>query len=89
MKFSAKILLLGLLTVTGLIITFLLPPIPQVNSYHAFADHTRFLGIANFLNVFTNLPFIIVGIIGLWLLNKTAVKRPIATIYGMLFTGIF
>ena len=89
MKFSTKILLLGLLTITGLVITFLLSPKPQSNSYHAFADHTQFLGIANFLNVFTNLPFIIVGIIGLRLLSKTAVKRPIAVIYGVLFTGIF
>lgn len=88
MKFSTKILLLGLLTITGLVITFLLSTVAQNTSYHAFADRTPFLGIANFLNVFTNLPFIVVGVLGLRLLNRTAVKRPIAVIYGVLFTGI-
>lgn len=88
MKFSTKILLLGLLTITGLVITFLLSPVAQNTSYHAFADRTPFLGIANFLNVFTNLPFMVVGIIGLLLLKRTAVKKPIAVIYGVLFTGI-
>src|SRR5256885_16235261 len=89
MKFSTKILLLSLLTITGLVITFLMSPIPQSTRYHAFADQTQFLGIANFLNVFTNLPFIVVGVIGLLLLNRTSVKRPIIIIYGVLFTGIF
>jgi len=88
MKFSTKILLLGLLTITGLVITFLLAPVAQNTSYHAFADRTPFLGITNFLNVFTNLPFIVVGILGLRLLYRTAVKRPIAVIYRVLFTGI-
>lgn len=88
MKFSTKILLLGLLTITGLVITFLFPPIPQPAIYHAFADHSPFLGIANFLNVFTNLPFIVVGILGLLILKRTAVKRPIAIIYRVLFAGI-
>jgi MFS family permease len=88
MKFSTKILLLGLLTITGLVITFLQSPIPQSTAYHAFADQTQFLGIANFLNVLTNLPFVAVGILGLRLLNRSGVKRPIAVIYGVLFTGI-
>ena len=89
MKFSTKILLICLLTVIGLLITFLRPPIPQNTSYHVFADHAQILGITNFLNVCTNLPFVLVGIIGLRLLNKSGVKTPIAVIYGVLFSGIF
>lgn len=89
MKFSTKILLLGLLTIIGLVITFSMSPIPQSTTYHAFADQTQFLGIENFLNVFSNLPFIVVGIIGLRLLKRSGVKKPIAVIYGVLFTGIF
>jgi hypothetical protein len=46
-------------------IDFCLPPIPQDISYHAFADERTILGIPNFLNVASNLPFILVGVLGL------------------------
>lgn len=47
------------------IIGLLLPPIPQPLSYHNFADHRAWLGIPNFGDVTSNLPFAIVGIWGL------------------------
>jgi len=42
----------------------LVDPIPQDPAYHDFADTRRLLGIANFWNVMTNLPFLVVGIVG-------------------------
>lgn len=42
-----------------------LPPMPQSPSYHHFADQRSWLGIPNFLNVVSNLPFLIVGVLGL------------------------
>ena len=39
----------------------LLPPIPQDQSYHRFADQRTLLGVPNFWNVVSNLPFIAVG----------------------------
>jgi len=43
----------------------LLPPIPQDPQYHAFADDRGWLGVHNFLNVLSNLPFLVVGVMGL------------------------
>ena len=45
------------------------PPIAQDESYHVFADGRTILGIPNFWNVVSNLPFAVVGILGLWKLR--------------------
>jgi hypothetical protein len=45
-------------------VAVLLPPIPQPHWYHVFADQRRFLGIPNFNNVVSNLPFAAVGLWG-------------------------
>ena len=42
-----------------------LRPIPQDPSYHLFADTRTILGIANFFDVLSNLPFLVVGVLGL------------------------
>ncbi len=46
-------------------IALVLPRIPQPLAYHNFADHRGWLGIANFGDVVSNLPFAIVGVWGL------------------------
>jgi hypothetical protein len=51
-------------------IALLIPPIPQPQWYHMFADQRRFLGIPNFNNVVSNLPFAAVGFWGLVFLNR-------------------
>src|SRR5262245_199980 len=43
----------------------LLPPTPQDQKYHQFADQRTILGIPNFWNVVSNLPFLAVGAAGL------------------------
>src|SRR5215510_3738078 len=43
----------------------LLPPIPQDQGYHHFADQRTLFGVPNFWNVVSNLPFIAVGSVGL------------------------
>src|SRR5262249_33989624 len=73
--------LLGLMA-AALAILPLLPPIPQDPSYHQFADQRTLLGIPNFWNVISNLPFVVVGAIGLWQFG-----RDRATL--VLFLGIF
>lgn len=40
--------------------------IPQDGHYHQFADNQILLGIQNFWNVFSNVPFLLVGAWGLW-----------------------
>lgn len=48
-------------------------PISQDPAYHAFADTRSMLGVANFWNVMTNLPFLLVGIYGLLLVARSPV----------------
>src|ERR1700751_767326 len=59
-----------LLTVAGIVATIalVLPAIPQPLSYHNFADHRSWLGIPNFGDVASNLPFAIIGFWGLLVL---------------------
>jgi hypothetical protein len=47
------------------VIGWLLPRIPQPQSYHMFADRRSFLGIPNFNDVVSNLPFAAIGFWGL------------------------
>ena len=48
------------------------PPIAQDEAYHLFADSRTFLGIPNFWNVASNLPFALVGALRLWKLRGLA-----------------
>src|SRR5215813_13342241 len=64
----------------------LLPPIPQDQSYHHFADERTLFGVPNFWNVVSNLPFVLVGAVGLWQFHRD----PVAAVLfgGILLTGI-
>ena len=52
-------------TLGVVVVGLLLPRIPQPQSYHNFADQRSFLGIPNFGDVVSNLPFAIFGAMGL------------------------
>ncbi len=43
------------------------PFVGQPAAYHAFADHRAFLGIPFTMDVLSNLPFALGGLVGLWL----------------------
>jgi len=47
---------------------FFLTPLPQDPAYHRFADGRTLWGMPHFWNVFTNLPFVLIGACGLWVL---------------------
>ena len=66
-------------SLTGLL---LLLPIPQDQSYHQFADQRTILGIPNFWNVVSNLPFLAVGAGGL----RRFRDNPAAIVF---FLGVF
>jgi hypothetical protein len=55
---------------------FSLGPIPQPDAYHRFADARTLLGIPNALNVLSNLPFAVVGPIGLAAVMTAARSSP-------------
>jgi Ceramidase len=85
-KFSPPVVvLLGLMSASlaGLL---LLPPIPQDQSYHQFADQRAIFGIPNFWNVVSNLPFLAVGGAGLWRFRND--PTTIVLFLGIFLTGI-
>src|ERR1043166_4116744 len=65
----------------------LVPPIPQSQIYHGFADQQTLLGIPNFWNVVSNLPFLLVGALGL--MNANVRRELSASVFflGVLLTG--
>jgi hypothetical protein len=93
--FEARVLGFLALAVVALGLTFCLPPIPQDWSYHAFADGRTMLGVPNFLNVVSNLPFVVVGVLGLGLFLRhgrptlaRAERWPLLVLFGgVLLTG--
>ena len=52
-----------------------MPAIPQPLAYHNFADHRGWLGIPNFGDVASNLPFAVVGVWGLIVLFKPGATK--------------
>ena len=52
--------------------------IPQPQSYHLFADRRSFLGISNFGDVASNLPFAAIGIWGLIFLRRSRFSNKYA-----------
>jgi hypothetical protein len=58
-------IILVIVIVITFIATLLVASIPQMQSYHDFADQREILGVPNFFDVISNIPFAIVGIIGL------------------------
>jgi hypothetical protein len=64
---------IGLLLAFTLVVAaaaFFAPRIPQPQSYHNFADQRSWLGIPNFGDVASNLPFAVAGVWGLILLCR-------------------
>jgi hypothetical protein len=79
------VILLGAMAIT-LVGLLLVPPIPQDQSYHQFADQQALLGVPNFWNVISNLPFVLVGAVGLWKFHRDPITLVLFA--GVLLTGI-
>jgi hypothetical protein len=88
---KAPLLLIAVALVIDIIVV-LLPPIPQPLAYHNFADHRGWIGIPNFGDVVSNLPFAIVGLWGLVVLfTPHAIKFSDARerwLYAAVFAGL-
>lgn len=85
-----------LLSLAALIGIYFLPPIPQDPAYHLFEDQRTIFNLPNFWNVLSNLPFLVVGILGLFSIyryrdtdNSPSIQiiTPLKTSYIMLFFG--
>ena len=85
-------LLLPTVAVVVATLSHLLPPIPQPQAYHNFADHRSWLEIPNFGDVVSNLPFAIVGVWGLIVLftpNAVKFSDPRERrLYVVMFAGL-
>jgi hypothetical protein len=75
------VLLLGLMA-ASLAALLLLPPIHQDQGYHRFADERTLLGVPHFWNVVSNLPFVVVGAVGVRQFHRNSAAFVI-------FLGIF
>ena len=64
---------------------FLLPPIEQNKEYHNFCDDNGLFSIPNFWNVTSNLPFLIIGIIGMYTSTRLSENK---IQYILFFLGI-
>jgi len=85
-----KLWLLAAIILVTVVVALLVPPLPQDPEYHSFADQRTLFGIANFWNVISNLPFIPVGIAGLFLLSGPSIPGGLASQragYGVFFLG--
>jgi len=86
---SNRGLILVALTILVTVGVWMAGAIPESGVYHDFADKRYLWGIPHFLNVISNLPFIIAGIMGLITVRKAAVPEPLSLIYAVLFTGVW
>ncbi|HEX7287095.1 MAG TPA: ceramidase domain-containing protein [Candidatus Angelobacter sp.] len=73
--------------------TAALKPIPQPAWYHNFADARTLLGVPNAENVLSNLPFVVVGLMGLYFTGRSGTQAPrqrwalLVLFTGLLLTG--
>jgi hypothetical protein len=89
-----------LAALAGAMAALLLPPLKQPREYHQFADQRTWLGIPNFLDVTSNVGFLLVGLAGLGFLAnqsspnasrrfvETRERIPYVTFFlSIIFTG--
>lgn len=64
-----------------------LEPIAQNTGYHSFADTRKFIGIPNCFDVLSNLPFLLIGVLGLQFCLRTKLGA-VRSAWTVLFVGI-
>jgi hypothetical protein len=93
MMLSRRQRLAILLSLCGIAIIgmFFVPPIPQPDGYHNFADVRTLLGVPNFWNVVSNVPFLLVGILGFVVVARGTYAGGLSSFriaYGIFFIGV-
>ena len=72
---STRLSLLWSVAAVGILFLFLLPEIPLRPGYHDFVDQRTIFGIPNALDVLSNVPFFLVGVLGIVFLSLNS-HRP-------------
>jgi hypothetical protein len=60
------------------ILLFAVGPLAQPQAYHDYADARELAGIPHFWNVMSNVPFLVVGLAGLWWTTRSKHARLLA-----------
>jgi hypothetical protein len=84
------LLLLGTCAL-AIVILAVVGPIKQDSGYHQFADYRVIANIPNFFNLISNLPFLIIGFLGLRLTLSAQLDAPRAALkdaYRLFFIGV-
>lgn len=83
--------LLVAFTLASLAAALLLPALPQPVEYHDFADHRAWFGIANFVDVASNLAFLVTGVAGVVVIRLRRghfEQRGESLPYAVFFAGV-
>lgn len=89
---SAVPLWLGVLALV--LLAVFMPPLAQAPHFHAFADQRSWLGLPCALDVLSNLPFALFGLLGLRMLGRVpqldATQRQLAALFfaGLVLTAL-
>jgi hypothetical protein len=86
-----KTIFLALVSLLAVLLVFLQPPIAQDPLYHQFVDQRGLLGIPNWLNVLSNLPYIAIGFIGFRRLSKKSAEvilQNLCWMYQLFFLAV-
>src|SRR5258705_12707851 len=67
---TARLVVIVLATFVAVLAAFSLPRMPQPAAYHGLADRRAWLGIPNAADVLSNLPFVVIGVLGLAFLRR-------------------
>jgi hypothetical protein len=70
-----RVAILGVFALLAVLFLVFVPRIPQDPAYHNFADQRTILGIPHAWNVLSNVPFLVVGVLGLGYLARPSVWR--------------
>ena len=83
--------LIALMTLVAVTVLLIHEAIPQSQSYHYFADKRTIWSIPHFFDVISNLPFVLVGLLGLYesLVSRTiTIVNENRTSYIVFFIGV-
>ncbi len=96
MSNKLKLIFVVVITLIAIIAVSVIPPIPQDVNYHDFADDRCLISIPNFWNVVSNIPLLLIGIIGMIFTRnsrsefvlKELTFNCLVFFMGIFFTGI-
>lgn len=88
MRTTLKPYVLLTLTVIGAGIVFLMPPVPQPAAFHAFADGRTIAGVPCFWNVISNVPFLVIAVMGSVALVRSRLAPPMWLIFFAFFLSV-